>query len=409
MNTSYNSTRDFLNKVKQLKQNHLNQYATKEKFEEKVTIDGNHFIDLITKIVSLAKNYTDSSVLENTNVFVFSDLNIVGAPEVKPTDIKRVSFKNCTISQMTASVSISFDNCKVGPTVFKLHKPTPAQNSITITNNSIIADFNCLPSGGNATQHITELRIENSQIENLKCNKVVFGRVTVNKTILGTTKPQLIDFNEAVFNETTSFEDCTFLSAHKFHGATLYSETSFTDSDFLEINKSSNENDYRVLKQHMKSISADSEVEKFQNLEVQSRVNRNKIKNNLLTRGNWIEYGCAWLLKEFNSFGQDLLKPVLWIIALIAFCFVTYYLPFFGLDIDEKKLPKWAELAKTSEHARSFIYSIKHGLGPLGLFFKTEGIVAASGMTKALAFFQFLISSVMLFIVVMQVRRRFRL
>jgi uncharacterized protein YjbI with pentapeptide repeats len=265
------------------------------------------------------------------------------------------------------------------------------------------------------------LVISDSQIDGLNLYDTQIDNVTFREVRFcerHTTERGNLNFNKTVFQGAVKFIGCKFNKSPEFHGAILNSDTSFLNCKFMGMESDGAERDYAVLKQHMRGISADMEAEMFQGLETQSRIRRYKRDGLIFKEGNLIEYSAATFMQGFNNFGQNLVRPLYWIFGFIfLLAFFNFGLLHFDINmlaIDQEKIPAWINDPLLGywglENLQyALIYSVRHGLGPLGLFFDTNGIQAANGFSKTLAFLQLFLSSLMLYLYVMQIRRRFRM
>ncbi|MEC9234636.1 MAG: hypothetical protein VX803_00165, partial [Pseudomonadota bacterium] len=127
----------------------------------------------------------------------------------------------------------------------------------------------------------------------------------------------------------------------------------------------------------------------------------------------------SFLLRHFNDYGRNYWRPWIWLLGLILVGMVLYLLPH-GLGCNPEKY-KAAELWQkslcdgesslrlTNEILASLIYSLQHSLGPIGLIID-NGLISAKMLSiKTLSVLQMILSSIFWYLIIVQLRRQFKL
>ncbi len=119
------------------------------------------------------------------------------------------------------------------------------------------------------------------------------------------------DFSDATFKKKANFATCIFNTAPLFHETTLHQDTSFEGAQFLRCETDEDYRAYRTLKQHMNDVHATLEESKFFALEQRTR----RYLDAQDMRKNWLTVAVSYLYDTISGYGQDLLKPVLWLVC----------------------------------------------------------------------------------------------
>lgn len=343
---------------------------------------------------------------------------------------------------------LSFHKCKFGAILFdgKQFNSKRIFSSINIHECSIhrmvLADG--LLGGNDLEIYINKSVIENLSIEkstthfnfentilfrecdflytiNCKNNCIFDGYLRFQKCVF--SKPKLettmfhFNFINTVFNNVLEFTECEFNKSPNFHGAKLSTDTSFYRNRFFDLNELSAVGNYRQLKQIMQSLGAEHDSLMFHALEMEAR------KNTVLPRTIFHHEGPAliasFLLRHFNDYGRNYWRPWIWLLGLILVGMVLYLLPH-GLGCNPEKY-KAAELWQkslcdgesslrlTNEILASLIYSLQHSLGPIGLIID-NGLISAKMLSiKTLSVLQMILSSIFWYLIIVQLRRQFKL
>lgn len=222
-------------------------------------------------------------------------------------------------------------------------------------------------------------------------------------------------FNNTKFHSTTAFESCNFHVPPKFHGTTFHSDTSFHKTKFLDIKSPEAIGDYRVLKQAMHDLGAEHDAMNFHALEMDAR--RKTVLPSLkeFKHPEWTASFSSWFLKITNDYGRNYWLPFIWLLGITFVFTCTYY--FFNLvGCDSKNVHSgeiWQQEMCTAFHPNdlkiSGAYSLQKSLGPISLFIDNGVLDAKTGWAKLMTVFQVMLSSIYWYIIIIQLRRQFRL
>ena len=226
---------------------------------------------------------------------------------------------------------------------------------------------------------------------------------------------QIISFNNTEFHNSTEFIGCGFYCSPKFHNAKLHSDTSFQSSKFYDTESNSAVGDYRALKQLTHGLGAEHAYMKFHALEMKSR--RNIILPPLWKFWNskWPEKFSSDFLNDVNGYGQNFWRPWLWLLILTLFFTIIYYFTDGVGCIEPKKakadlwVQNYCDGESLTQLKASGVYSFQRLWGPLGLVFDSGLLSAKDFYTKCISIIQFILSSIIWFILILQMRRQFKL
>ena len=226
----------------------------------------------------------------------------------------------------------------------------------------------------------------------------------------------LITFVNSRFESTTSFKGCIFHSSPKFHGTKFHSDTSFQKSKFLDIKSPEAIGDYRVLKQAMHDLGAEHDAMNFHALEMAAR--RKTVLPFWLNifHPEWAAAISSLFLRITNNYGRNYWLPFLWLFGFtVLFAYIYYKFDYVGCN--EYNFDRKAELwqrelcnFKNPEDLKvAIVYSLQRSLGPVSLLIDNNVINAKTGTAKFLTVIQTFLSSIYWFIIIIQLRRQFKL
>ena len=208
-----------------------------------------------------------------------------------------------------------------------------------------------------------------------------------------------VTFGNRTFQQKTSFRDCTFEKAPRFHGCNLHQDTDFTNARFLDRQGDEATKAYRTLKLDMEEKRAREEHLMFYALEMESRQRTTKKK----------------LLKFLSSlygmtadYGQSVSRPLLWL-GCSYLIFATIYTIFFNELLKE-------HLVHTDNLHLFFHFSLEQivrpfralEFSPLVEFLKNIP-TANHFLLRFIAAFQSLLSLALLLLFGLAVRWRFKI
>ncbi len=230
-------------------------------------------------------------------------------------------------------------------------------------------------------------------------------------------------FNNAEFSTSTEFSECNFYTSPKFHEAKMHSDTSFHLTNFHDVSSDAAEGDYRALKQLMHGTGAENEALKFHALEMESRKNTVLPKITQVFHREFPASLSSHFLKIFNDYGRNYFLPWYWLLWFTGVFFVLYSaLGVFdmGVSCNLKKFGDaelWLQSYCQAEMLndpfaflmRNFVYASHRAFGPLGLVLDSGLLSANSGWVKFLSFTQVIFSSIIWYLIIIQLRRQFKL
>ena len=224
-----------------------------------------------------------------------------------------------------------------------------------------------------------------------------------------------VNFNNAVFDTSTEFSECNFFTSPKFHETKFHSDTSFHRSKFHDVKSPSAVGDYRTLKQDMHALGAEHDSMMFHALEMEAR--RNTILPEVwkLWHPKWHETFASWFLKLTTNYGRNFWLPCIWLlISLFMYAGIYQYIGGVGCNLEKLNgSDLWMKDFCVPEIKEGYkinvMYSFQRFWGPLGLIFDSGLLSPKTFLVKLISISQFILSSVLWFILVVQIRRQFRL
>ena len=304
-------------------------------------------------------------------------------------------FDNCTFNQLSINqslespflVAIQFNRCNIDKLLL-----SATNASYKYALFFINSDFNNLHLNGTGNSAIFPERI-------------IFKKCKFKVDVLSLRNP--------VFENTLRFVSCKFYNSPKFHGSRFHVDTSFAKSKFLDTQSEDSVGDYRVLKILTHDISSDHDSMVFHALEMESRRNTQLPSFFKIWDSRCIETISSTIYKIINDYGRNFWQPLICLIILIEL-FALFYIFNDSISCHYSQLNKndsWLTAFCASEQwgYRNIAYSIKQGLGPLGLIFENNLFDLQSRGVKFLSMSQFILSSIIWFLFIMQIRRQFKL
>lgn len=220
---------------------------------------------------------------------------------------------------------------------------------------------------------------------------------------------QNIVFNGAIFFSGCLFSNVTFLDAPLFHGASFKQDVNFIGCDFEDTSSLASLAGYRVLRQIMSQSGSDYDVQLFHSLELRARYNVELPKwKKIFVDRQGVEKVASFVMGRLNSYGQDLWKPLYWLFVCAVIFFISYLLfGQVGCSLPETAIPKW--IFGVCPQWTEVLYAVRNAFGPFGLVLSADQIQPNTVAVKILGFIHLLISSIIWFIWILQIRSRFKL
>ncbi len=294
---------------------------------------------------------------------------------------------------------VSIDNCKITNLTFN-HFPSDEHFRFTAKQCCILS----------IRDHTRKDRIVNLSFEQCMLGK----EDEISSGQLGS-----LYFQNSEFNDSLHFTNCDFYTHPNFHNSKLHQDTLFHECIFHDTQSAGAEAAYRTLKQHMEGLHNENMMHEFHALELQSRRHR-------LTEGKkwwqWIrgkdgiEIMGTNMMEGISNFGQNLWLPAWWLFIFLPLVFFSVYcglhLVACGSDLLLERSSSWVSKTCASDVTSvtlPMLHSFTNTLGPLSLIFKTDAIGASGFVGKFIGMVQFVISSLIWFLWVVQIRRRFKM
>lgn len=334
------------------------------------------------------------------------------------------SFKKCTFEMININssnkinINCEFENCiidNIKITSYPLSQVI--QHSLRQRGNNIVF----------SSCEIKEIHIHrNSEgsvytrlsiINNSKVKYIDFSgsefiyEVIFLQSVLGVkSDPAALNFSGSAYGGKLLFDGVIFESVPAFQNSNVHHHTDFVNCKFEDYSAIAHKN-FQNLKYHFQSFGDHYKAMYFHSKELEARsVSILPAPNLLGKEADSLEALLLLFLKGLSSYNRDMRKSLIWlfIVFIIWSCF--YYL-MSGLVIynEGEDIPLWLEAAKDSDLRKALWFSLKQTLGPLSLLLDMKFITAKTGIIKLISMLQFILSTILWFLLIVQVRARFRL
>jgi len=244
---------------------------------------------------------------------------------------------------------------------------------------------------------IFKTKIGKLSIRSAQCTKIsVLDAQIENCTVYDSSFKSELLFAGTSFQESPLFENSNFcVNSH------------FVDCDFRDFSSQAIPR-YRHLKTVFASLGNDLDEGYFASLEMQARVEVTKFKDEPLTKIAGFFYNL------FNSYGRSVSRPFGVYLALL-FVFAILYESFFDVDVSFNGTTNvlslqtyWGEWILAKDWKRSLLFSFFNSLGPFRYLLKLDFLYIQSFYGKVWVFFQGIISSVNLYLLIVGIKKRFK-
>lgn len=390
-------------------------------------------VDVFTKV-------NNHKVLEHVNgktELTFEDVDLpthLGAHFINSYANEQVPImKWLAMADVSLSLGLSKTNVRFNNVQIEMLDLNSAPNCTLIINDSIIETIKL-----SENTNIKNIHISNSEIKRLILTapthkrRYIFENCLISesathgdfekavkfiKCTFGNTDgdPNSVNFSNSNFKNSVSFEYSVFKRPPLLFGAHLHPDSDFTNCTFNDLHSPSSWRAYRTLKHFMIDHESDHEAALFHALELEAR------KNTVLPKGffkvisspDGIERIASVLLDWVSSYGRDLRLPLGWLIVISVYAYIFYTLNT-GYVFSDAHLchtgstsAGWLKDACNSNI--NLLYSIRNGLGPFGLLLSSDQIIPANLFVKYFGFGHFVLSSIIWFIWLLQIRSRFKM
>ena len=332
--------------------------------------------------------------------------------------ITHISFKNCFFDYLRMSpnmgfVGVEFVECEVEDFVFARQKRIKEGfdfKKVSFESGSI-KQLIFEAADDEKSKIRASLKFAGVNVAKIEAVNIIFcGELRFYRCFLGTASKRdaFVNFNGSAFSSTTAFSACSFLHAPSFFGASLHEDTDFRGAIFADVSSYRAWRAYRALKLHMIKFESDHEAQMFHALELEARYNTELPKGwRRLTDPKGVEAIASYMLGRLNQYGRNLILPVVWLL-FVATLFLVLYAMAGGVGcIGLTNAAGWVK--SVCENAPNVTYSVRNAFGPFGLVLSADQIQPKTATVKILGFIHLLISSIIWFIWILQIRSRFKL
>ena len=173
--------------------------------------------------------------------------------------------------------------------------------------------------------------------------------------------------------------------------------------------------DYRLLKQKMHEKGAEHDAMMFHALEMESRRKLVLPPFYEINNERWIETISSDFIKSLNNYGRNFWKPLFWLIIFSLSLGTIYALSStVGCsDNYQENASIWlgeiCDKQDVNKISISYLYAFKSFWGPLGVLLD-DGVLSANNFwISLLAKLHLILSTIIWFIWILQIRRQFKL
>lgn len=244
--------------------------------------------------------------------------------------------------------------------------------------------------------------ISNTKIKYLKSTSVNFVKLEFSGGEIEKSK-----FDKTTFSDKLLFANVLFEEAPEFVTSDICVNSHFVDCVFKDFEEKAIPR-YRWLKTEFSKLGNDLDEKLFSSLEIQSKVQVTKFRNEPLTKIAGAFYSF------FNSYGRSVTKP-LYVYILSVFLFSFAYSLLFEVDIYYSGGNSiagiqiyWGEWILAKDWKRDLVFSFFNSLGPFRYLLKIDFLYIQNFTGKVLVFIQGLLSSINIYLLVVGIKNRFK-
>ncbi len=210
-------------------------------------------------------------------------------------------------------------------------------------------------------------------------------------------------FNNCTFENTTCFEHVTFHKEAKFHAAALHQDTDLSGAKFLDFTSDSAHRDYSTLKHHMTDLNAEIEAHRFHAYELKSRY------NTVLKKWD-VEKISSWVFKAICDYHQSLWRPFVILFALgIAMSYVYTFGDAVACVEHVEDKNRWLTAICRNVVLRNTAFSFQQTIWPLGFITQNPIWNLQTAVMKFVSLFQVFLDGLVMFMLILGIRKRFKL
>ena len=313
-----------------------------------------------------------------------------------PHSVRNITIDECDIQSIYFRSGLGIVNSKIGGCYAFDTNPTDLKpthiTDIHFINSEFLTDINLIKL------HTPSLLIINCEIN------------------------QWLKLNSVEVTKALSFEGSTFNRVPCIENTELPFNSSFDHAKFEDIYDRDALLFFRGMKNRMQQIGNEHDMHMFHALELESRL------HTTLKDVPWydVEKFSSKFLMGFHRFGRDLAKPLgVWLMFGLVFWAIfvgithhqmIFYPPaqeLVSCDPTQLSGPKhWLHdaCAAPLEHYRHIyaLYTMQDMLGPVKLLINNGLLYPTTFWVRAVSFFHALLSTLMLYLIIVGVRRRFK-
>jgi hypothetical protein len=338
---------------------------------------------------------------------------------VPPIKIVRLSFKGCVFKELTVTsipeyeriaqhCEINFEDCRIETLRIELL----SFRNIFEFRKGFVTEINFLRKAANielepfqapVTFHGTEI----GAIDSKKCQFVELVRY--ENCIFGENSDSILDFSDTQFKKSIYFEGSEFKAAPKFFNCDIHPDNDLTLCRFLDTSSKGAARAYGALRHKMMDLEADYAIQFFHSLELESRYKAELPPlSQVFKHPAGVEKIASLFLGAVNQYGRNLWWPLYWLLIL-AVIFCAVYLNFGGFDCGGR-IPNWLENSCMQNALMLDIFmSVRNMMGPFGLALNAESVAPNTLFIKSVSFLQLMLSSLIWFIWILQIRSKFKI
>lgn len=248
-------------------------------------------------------------------------------------------------------------------------------------------------------------------IDNISVDNIYICDAALNQLLMTKTKIKNLEIKASEITEFLNIKDCKIsedinvLSLEKFPA-----NFSFEGTEFQNTKNKDSEILYRELRIKCKERGSENYAQLFAALELESRYNTFLKKNwRFLNPEYSVEVLSSIFLKDFYQYGRNLSRGII-IFSMIILVFSLLYANNISCDIT--KTPKdstWVNSVCSNSFNMQLYYSVRNSFGPLGAIIGNDIFYPQNMWVKGVEIFQILFSTLLWFLLINALRKRFKL
>ena len=207
-------------------------------------------------------------------------------------------------------------------------------------------------------------------------------------------------FNNSIFHDSTSFIGAHFSKAPKFHETKLHGDTSFRGATFSRTKTDNDYEAYRRLRELMHNMKASLQEGEFFVYEQRTLRNLQFVGARKKYRLS-LEASVSWLYDVICRYGQSIGRPLFWLLFINVGFAGIFYFACDGSIIHDK-------ITEIGRVPPAIGLTLQNLFNPFGLFGKALPFGYGAPWVVYASIIQSLLSLIIIALVLVAVRRRFR-